>query len=86
MASFQGTESGCGFQVAWYLSESTESLALLSRGEVDIALTYIPAAEDQVVRLGNAIERVYAFRVRPPRRPIRLAANSLPCLSRITSP
>ncbi|KAF8873321.1 hypothetical protein CPB84DRAFT_1690841 [Gymnopilus junonius] len=50
------------FQVTWYLSESTESLSLLSKGEVDFALTYVPAAEAQLIHVGDASERVYAFR------------------------
>ncbi|KAF8154440.1 hypothetical protein B0H34DRAFT_799224 [Crassisporium funariophilum] len=50
------------FQVAWYLGDTTESLALLSSGSVDVALTYNPAAEKQVVDSGDAIERLYSFR------------------------
>lgn len=49
--------------MAWYLGDTTESLALLSAGDVDVALTYNPAAEAQVMRAGDATECVYAFRV-----------------------
>ncbi|PPR04194.1 hypothetical protein CVT24_010742 [Panaeolus cyanescens] len=50
------------FQVAWYLGDTTESLAMLSEGVVDVAVTYNPAAEQQVVDAGLAVDRVYGFR------------------------
>lgn len=52
-----------GRQVAWYLGDTTDSLALLSSGTVDVALTYNTAAENQVLDLGDAVERVYGYRV-----------------------
>ncbi|KDR79379.1 hypothetical protein GALMADRAFT_63659 [Galerina marginata CBS 339.88] len=50
------------FQVAWYLGDTTESLAFLASGVVDVALTYNSAAETQLLHSGDATERVYAFR------------------------
>ncbi|KAF8960817.1 hypothetical protein BDZ97DRAFT_1665317 [Flammula alnicola] len=50
------------FEVAWYLGDTTESLALLASGAVDVALTYNAAAETQLLNSGDAIERIYAFR------------------------
>jgi len=50
-------------QVAWYLGDTTESLNMLATGVVDVALTYNPAAEKQVVDSGASVQRVYAFRV-----------------------
>ncbi|EGN94555.1 hypothetical protein SERLA73DRAFT_188517 [Serpula lacrymans var. lacrymans S7.3] len=50
------------FLVAWYLGDTTESLAFLAEGEVDIAVTYNKAAEDQAMRSKSAIRREYAFR------------------------
>lgn len=52
-----------GHQVAWYLGDTTDSLAFLSAGSVDIALTYNIAAENQVLDAGDAVERIYAYRV-----------------------
>ncbi|KJA19328.1 hypothetical protein HYPSUDRAFT_1096123 [Hypholoma sublateritium FD-334 SS-4] len=52
------------FQVAWYLGDSTASLALLASGTVDMALTYVPSAELQLMESGAASRRVYAFRDR----------------------
>ncbi len=43
--------------------DTTGSLAMLASGTVDIALTYNPAAEKQMMNCGAAIERIYAFRV-----------------------
>lgn len=51
-------------KIAWYLGDSTESLLLLASGVVDIALTYVPAAEQQLIDSGAASKRVYAFRDR----------------------
>ena len=36
---------------------------MLATGVVDVALTYNPAAEKQVVDSGASVQRVYAFRV-----------------------
>ncbi|KAF8196453.1 hypothetical protein BJ912DRAFT_111431 [Pholiota molesta] len=52
------------FLIAWYLGDSTQSLALLSSGEVDMALTYVPAAEVQLLQSGDASARTYVFRDR----------------------
>ncbi|KAF8806776.1 hypothetical protein BYT27DRAFT_7100588 [Phlegmacium glaucopus] len=50
------------FEVAWYLGDTTDSLALLSSGTVDVALTYNSAAEKQTLDTGDAVERVYGYR------------------------
>jgi hypothetical protein len=36
----------------------------MSSGNVDIAITYCPAAEKRVLNLGDAVERVYGYNVR----------------------
>ncbi|PPQ79459.1 hypothetical protein CVT25_002621 [Psilocybe cyanescens] len=59
MVTHKGVEP---FQVAWYLGDTTESLAFLASGEVDVAVTYNPAAESQLIRTGAAAETVYVFR------------------------
>ncbi|KAH9476299.1 Putative ABC transporter anion-binding protein [Psilocybe cubensis] len=74
MVSKKGVEP---FQVAWYLGDTTESLAYLVAGDVDIAVTYNPAAESQVVRSGDATDIAYVFRdhfmlVGPPSNPAGL--------------
>lgn len=51
------------FEIAWYLGDTTDSLAMLASGVVDFALTYNAAAETQSVKSGAASKRVYAFRV-----------------------
>ncbi|KAG5644439.1 hypothetical protein DXG03_008534 [Asterophora parasitica] len=50
------------FKVGWYLGDTTESLALLAAGSVDIAVTYNKAAETQIIESKAACKRVYAFR------------------------
>lgn len=47
--------------MAWYLGDSTASLALLASGTVDLALAYVPAAEMQLMDSGAASRRTYAF-------------------------
>ncbi|KAJ3846097.1 hypothetical protein EV368DRAFT_53222 [Lentinula lateritia] len=48
-------------KVGWYLGDTTQSLAYLSSGWVDIALTYNEAAEQAVVRSGKAVVRELIF-------------------------
>ena len=55
--------TNCFVQVEWYLGETTLSLALMSSGAVDVAVTYHPAAEKRLLELGDAVDRVYAFGV-----------------------
>ena len=43
------------------MGDSTASLALLVSGTVDMALTYVPAAERQLLKSGAASRRAYAF-------------------------
>lgn len=50
-------------QVGWYLGDTTESLGFLAAEEVDIAVTYNDAAEEQACKTGVAVARVYGFRV-----------------------
>ncbi|KAF8900695.1 hypothetical protein CPB84DRAFT_1847157 [Gymnopilus junonius] len=49
------------FQVAWYMGDTTESLAFLSAGDVDVALTYNPAAEARVMRAGQATKIILCW-------------------------
>ena len=53
-------------QVAWYLGDTTDSLAMVSSGIVDVAVTYNPAAEKILVDTGDVVQRVYGFRVSHP--------------------
>ncbi|KAG9309228.1 hypothetical protein JVU11DRAFT_10707 [Chiua virens] len=50
------------FKVGWYLGDTTESLGFLAAGEVDVAVTYNNAAEQQACKTGSAVDRVYGFR------------------------
>lgn len=49
--------------MAWYLGDTTQSLAMLADGTVDIAMTYNAAAEKQSLDSGAAVSSVYAWRV-----------------------
>ncbi|KAF8836258.1 hypothetical protein BDN67DRAFT_1014851 [Paxillus ammoniavirescens] len=50
------------FKVGWYLGDTTESLGFLAAGQVDIAVTYNVAAEEQAVKAKAAPTRKYGFR------------------------
>jgi len=50
------------FTVGWYLGDTTESLAFLAAGDVDVAVTYNAAAEQQSCDTQAAVERKYGFR------------------------
>ncbi|KIJ06837.1 hypothetical protein PAXINDRAFT_103212 [Paxillus involutus ATCC 200175] len=50
------------FKVGWYLGDTTESLGFLAAGQVDIAVTYNKAAEEQAVKAKAAPTRKYGFR------------------------
>ncbi|KAG6853765.1 hypothetical protein C0991_001595 [Blastosporella zonata] len=50
------------FLVGWYLGDTTESLAFLANGSVDVAVTYNAAAEAQIEKIQAAAQRVYGFR------------------------
>ncbi|KAJ3533703.1 hypothetical protein NMY22_g7226 [Coprinellus aureogranulatus] len=50
------------FQIGWYLGDTTDSLAMLDAGTVDVAATYNEAAENLLLTSGAATRRVYAFR------------------------
>ncbi|KAG6853764.1 hypothetical protein C0991_001594 [Blastosporella zonata] len=69
------------FQVGWYLGDTTASLAYIAAGEVDIAVTYNEAAEQQSLQSKAASQRVYGFRdhfllVGPPSNPAALDADN----------
>ena len=49
--------------MAWYLRDTTQSLAMLADGTVDVAVMYNAAAEKQSMDSGAAVRSVYAFRV-----------------------
>ena len=51
------------FQVGWYLGDTTESLALIAAGSVDIGVTYNEAAENQSIISGASVQSEYGFRV-----------------------
>ncbi|GAW07402.1 extracellular tungstate binding [Lentinula edodes] len=70
------------FLVGWYLGDTTQSLAYLSSGWVDIAFTYNEAAEKAVVRSGKAVVRKLIFLdhfylVGPPSNPAGLTSTDL---------
>jgi len=50
------------FKVGWYLGDTTQSLAFLASGTIDVAVTYNLAAEAQAVASGSATQSVYGFR------------------------
>ncbi|KIJ38186.1 hypothetical protein M422DRAFT_176923 [Sphaerobolus stellatus SS14] len=50
------------FSVGWYLCDTTQSLAFLSEGSIDIAVTYNTAAEQQKIDSGDAVQSIYGFR------------------------
>lgn len=66
------------FKVAWYKSDTTESIKYLKDATVDVAITYTPAAEQLAIKQGIAIRpRYYIFRehfllVGPPSNPAKL--------------
>lgn len=48
-------------QVEWYLGDTTQSLAYLAAGSVDVAFTYNEAAEVAEVKTGKAVSRELVF-------------------------
>jgi ribosome biogenesis protein BMS1 len=69
------------FKVAWYKSDTTESIKLLQSGTVDVAITYTPAAEGVAIKQGIALSSHYIFRdhfllVGPPSNPAKLDFTS----------
>lgn len=62
--SVRGPDHFISIKVGWYLGDTTESLAFLQRGLVDVAVTYNAAAEAQLVHCQEVRQRVYGFRVR----------------------
>ena len=52
---------GSDYGIAWYLTDTTYSLAALQAHVVDIALTYDEGLEQQAVAAGNATRRDHVF-------------------------
>ncbi|KAG6910327.1 hypothetical protein DXG01_011395 [Tephrocybe rancida] len=68
-------------KVGWYLGDTTASLGFLAAGQVDIAVTYNDAAEQQSLQSKAASQRVYGFRdhfllVGPKANPAALDADN----------
>ncbi|KAL4866171.1 hypothetical protein BDV12DRAFT_187589 [Aspergillus spectabilis] len=69
------------FKVAWYKSDTTESIKYLKESTVDVAITYTAAAEAIALKKGIAQSNHYLFRehlliVGPPSNPAKLDPNS----------
>ncbi|KAJ4490032.1 hypothetical protein J3R30DRAFT_3418351 [Lentinula aciculospora] len=78
----KGEVQEVAFLVGWYLGDTTQSLAYLSSGWVDVAFTYNEAAEMALLRNGKAVERKLAFvdhfyLVGPPSNPAGLSSEDL---------
>lgn len=69
------------FEIAWYKSDTTQSINYLQDGTVDIGITYTPAAEQLAIKKGIAKSPAwYAWRdhfllVGPPSNPANLSKN-----------
>ncbi|KAJ5679336.1 hypothetical protein N7462_007580 [Penicillium macrosclerotiorum] len=69
------------FEVAWYKSDTTESINYLKDGTVDIGITYVPAAEQVAITKGIAKSPAwYTWRdhfllVGPKSNPAKLSAD-----------
>jgi hypothetical protein len=50
--------------VEWYLGDTTQSIAFLEDGQVDVAVTYNEAAEREVYDSGMVSAWIYGFHVR----------------------
>ncbi|KAN0067877.1 putative extracellular tungstate binding protein [Elaphomyces granulatus] len=70
------------FQVAWYTSDTTETINYLEAGTVDVGITYSPVAEQIAINEGIALSpSYYVFRdhfllVGPPSNPAGLNESS----------
>ncbi|KAL3475144.1 hypothetical protein BJX99DRAFT_230316 [Aspergillus californicus] len=69
------------FKVAWYKSDTTESIKYLKEGTVDLAITYTAPAEAIALKQGIAQSTHYLFRehlliVGPPSNPAKLDPKS----------
>ncbi|KAL3456968.1 hypothetical protein BJX64DRAFT_293569 [Aspergillus heterothallicus] len=65
------------FKVAWYKSDTTESIKYLKDGVADVGITYTQAAEDLAIEQGIALSSHYIFREHflltgPPSNPAKL--------------
>ncbi|KAF5381210.1 hypothetical protein D9757_007872 [Collybiopsis confluens] len=66
------------FLVEWFLGDTTQSLAKLASGAIDVALTYNEAAENASIKSGAGVQRSLAFidhfwLVGPPSNPANLS-------------
>ncbi|KLJ11864.1 hypothetical protein EMPG_12985 [Blastomyces silverae] len=75
----QSVEGGADpFRVAWYKSDTTESINDLKSGDVDVAVTYSPVAEKIAIKQGIATDpsyyvlRDHFMLVGPPSNPAKL--------------
>ncbi|KAL2844536.1 hypothetical protein BJY01DRAFT_248153 [Aspergillus pseudoustus] len=69
------------FKVAWYKSDTTESIKYLKDGVTDVGITYTQAAEDLAIEQGIALSSHYIFREHflltgPPSNPAKLDPNA----------
>ncbi|KAL4972962.1 hypothetical protein BDW66DRAFT_143130 [Aspergillus desertorum] len=69
------------FKVAWYKSDTTESINYLKNGTVDVGITYTKAAEDLAIEQGVALSSHYIFREHflltgPPSNPAKIDPNA----------
>ncbi|KAJ0418649.1 hypothetical protein BJY00DRAFT_314798 [Aspergillus carlsbadensis] len=65
------------FRVAWYKSDTTETIKYLKDGVADVGITYTKAAEDLAIEQGIALTTHYIFRehfilIGPPSNPAKL--------------
>ncbi|KIK56478.1 hypothetical protein GYMLUDRAFT_230114 [Collybiopsis luxurians FD-317 M1] len=68
------------FLVEWFLGDTTQSLANLASGTIDVALTYNEAAENASLKSGAGIQRELVFidhfwLVGPPSNPANLSTD-----------
>lgn len=70
------------FQVAWYKSDTTESIKYLQSNTIDLGITYTPSAEQIAITQGIAKSPTwYAWRdhfllIGPPSNPAKLSKNT----------
>ncbi|RDA94717.1 hypothetical protein CP533_6773 [Ophiocordyceps camponoti-saundersi (nom. inval.)] len=82
----QAKTKGKTLQVAWYKSDTTQSIKLLETDDVDVCITYNTAAEDLAIKEGIAMSpSYYAFNdhfllVGPKSNPAKVEAESADAL------
>ncbi|RDA85663.1 hypothetical protein CP532_4648 [Ophiocordyceps camponoti-leonardi (nom. inval.)] len=83
----QSKTKGKTLQVAWYKSDTTQSIKLLQSGDVDVCITYNKAAEDMAIKEGIATSpSYYAFNdhfllVGPKSNPAKVEKDSADALA-----